>query len=132
MTTPLSFFEYLSEPLTKRTRILLVVLALPLLLSFWFPLWRISMEAPQYPKGLQLDIYSYTLDGGNEGRDLTEINLLNHYIGMKQIVEDELADLDWIPFAFGVGMGSSAFLLRDVSVSSSAFAVTTASSKKSS
>lgn len=100
--TPLSFFEYLSVPLTKRTRLLLVVLTLPLLLSFWFPLWRISMDAPQYPKGLKLDIYSYTLDGGNEGRDLAEINLLNHYIGMQQIVEDELSDLDWIPFAFGV------------------------------
>jgi hypothetical protein len=89
-------------PLTKRTRVLLAVLTLPLLLSFWFPLWRISMEAPQYPRGLQLDIYSHTLDAGNEGHDLTEINLLNHYIGMRQIVEAELSDLQWIPFALGV------------------------------
>jgi hypothetical protein len=59
------------------------------------------MEAPQYPEGLHLDIYSYRLEPGNDGRDLGEINILNHYIGMQTITRDELRDLDWIPFALG-------------------------------
>jgi copper chaperone NosL len=71
----------------------------PLLLSFLFPLWRISMQAPQYPDGLSMDIYSYKLVGGNDGHDVQEINVLNHYIGMRSITRDELRDLDWMPFA---------------------------------
>lgn len=96
-----TFHEFLSRPLQMRTRLLLVVMVIPLLLSFLFPLWRINMKAPQYPKGLSLDIYSYGLEPGNEGHDLKEINILNHYIGMRAITREELRDLDWLPFALG-------------------------------
>jgi hypothetical protein len=95
------FFHYLDRPLARRQRVLIALLALPLLLSFLFPLWRISMKAPQYPDGLYMDIWSYQLTGGNDGHDIVEINTLNHYIGMRAIERDELADLDWIPFALG-------------------------------
>ena len=97
----MTFHESLSVPLKGRTRLLLVALVLPLMLSFLFPMWRIHMTAPQYPKGLSLDIYSYCLSPGNDGRDLDEINILNHYIGMRKITREELRDLDWIPFALG-------------------------------
>lgn len=93
-----SFWEFLDAPLRVRSRLLLVGLILPLLLSFAFPLWRISMEAPQYPDGLSMDIYSYRLVGGNDGHDIQEINTLNHYIGMHSITREELRDLDWMPF----------------------------------
>jgi hypothetical protein len=93
-----SFWEFLDIPLRGGARILLVVLIVPLLLSFAFPLWRISMEAPQYPDGLSMDIYSYQLVGGNDGHDVKEINTLNHYIGMHAITREELRDLDWMPF----------------------------------
>ncbi|MBL8732867.1 MAG: hypothetical protein JNN13_10905 [Planctomycetes bacterium] len=93
-----NFWEFLDEPLRGRARVLLLALIVPLLASFAFPLWRISMEAPQYPKGLCMDIYAYQLVGGNDGHDITEINTLNHYIGMHQITRDELRDLDWLPF----------------------------------
>jgi len=99
---PLAFFEFLDVPLTMRTRVVLAGLVVVLILSFLFPLWRISMVAPQYPDGLYLDIYSYKLEAGNEGRDLKEINILNHYIGMRPITRDELQDLDWLPFGIGV------------------------------
>src|SRR5678816_3963581 len=56
------------------------------------------MKAPQYPDGLKMDIYSYQVVGGNDGHDVQEINVLNHYIGMHTITRDELRDLDWIPF----------------------------------
>jgi copper chaperone NosL len=93
-----SFWEFLDVPLRCRARLLLVALIVPLLLSFLFPLWRISMEAPQYPQGLRMDIYTYKLVGGNDGHDVQEINGLNHYIGMRQITREELRDLDWMPF----------------------------------
>ncbi|MCA8975361.1 MAG: hypothetical protein KDC98_11620 [Planctomycetes bacterium] len=93
-----SFWEFLDEPLRGGARLLLVALVVPLLLSFLFPLWRISMEAPQYPKGLTMDIYTNRLVGGNDGHDVQEINTLNHYIGMHTITREELRDLDWIPF----------------------------------
>lgn len=68
------------------------------------------MVAPQYPKGLWLDIFSWKLVGGHEGRDLDEINILNHYIGMKRIDRyDELVDLNWLPIAYG---GLALLLLR--------------------
>lgn len=104
MRTPAdNFWEFLDAPLRGRGRILLVLLTIPLLLSFAFPLWQIFMKAPQYPSGLTMDIYSYQVVGGNDGHDVQEINTLNHYIGMHTITREELRDLDWIPFAI-VGM----------------------------
>jgi len=94
-----SFWEFLDVPLRGGARLLLIALIVPLLLSFLFPLWRISMKAPQYPKGLSMDIYSWQLVGGNDGHDIQEINTLNHYIGMQSITREELRDLDWMPFA---------------------------------
>src|SRR5262245_55329739 len=49
-------------------------------LSAWLPLWRMTMRAPQYPKGLRL----YAFGAGMEG-DLRELSILNHYIGMPPI-----------------------------------------------
>jgi copper chaperone NosL len=95
-----TFWEYLEEPLRGRSRVVLALLVLPLLATFLFPLWRISMEAAQYPKGLSMDIWSYKLVGGHGGKDIPEINTLNHYIGMQTITREELRDLDWLPFAF--------------------------------
>ena len=95
------FYAVLSRPIEARSRLVLALLVLPLAVSFLFPLWRIRMEAPQYPKGLYVDIYAYRLDGGNHGHDITEINSLNHYIGMMKLERSSIPELGWIPFAFG-------------------------------
>jgi copper chaperone NosL len=95
------FYEFLDRPLFGWSRIVLAVLVIPLLLAFSAPLWKISLEAPQYPKGLYMEIYAHKLDGGDGGRHIKEINTLNHYIGMHPIDRRELSDLDWIPFALG-------------------------------
>jgi hypothetical protein len=80
----------------------LVLLAFLLLApSYLFPLYDMTMFAPQYPDGLRLHIYSYKLDGGNNGQDIKEINVLNHYIGMKDLVTDEFTEFKWIPFVVG-------------------------------
>lgn len=97
-----AFYAFLDRPLFPRARLLLLVLVVPLVLAFTQPLWRISMAAPQYPKGLTMDIHVHTITGGHDGRDLGEINTLNHYIGMRPIDRAALTDLDWIPFALGL------------------------------
>ncbi len=66
------------------------------------PLWRIQLVAPQYQEGLTLDMYSYQIAAGNGGQDLVEINVLNHYIGMKPIVQADFAEMRWMPFAIGI------------------------------
>jgi hypothetical protein len=98
------FYAFLEGPLFPKSRGLLLVLLVPLAISFWFPLWRITMTAPQYPNGLTLDIYSYKVEGGHEGKDVAEINILNHYIGLTHIDRESLSDLDWMPFALGALM----------------------------
>jgi hypothetical protein len=96
------FYEFLDRPIYGWGRLLLALAVIPLVLSFWSPLWTIDLEAPQYPKGLHMEIYTYKLEGGNNGQHIQEINTLNHYIGMRKIDRAELSDLDWIPFALGV------------------------------
>lgn len=96
------FYAFLDRPLRPLGRLLLLGSVALLVLSFAAPLWRISMTAPQYPKGLTMDIYSYKIEGGNEGHDIAEINSLNHYIGMREITRDQLVDLDWMPFGLGL------------------------------
>ena len=94
----------LALPLDVGPRGLLVVAALLLLPAYLSPLWRLTMFAPQYSDGLRMDIYSWKLVGGNGGQDIKEINLLNHYIGMKDLVSADFTEFKWMPFVIG-GMG---------------------------
>jgi len=92
----------LEQPLDLVPRVLLVVATLCLLGAYLFPLWNMTMYAPQYPEGLRMDIYSYKLEGGNKGQDVKEINVLNHYIGMRDIEVADFTEFKWIPFVVGI------------------------------
>jgi hypothetical protein len=92
-----------------RGRLLMVVGAALLAVAIFLPLWQIHLVAPQYQEGLDLYIYSHKLEAGNEGQDLTEINNLNHYIGMQPIEEEDFAEMTFIPFLLG---GFSLLALR--------------------
>lgn len=100
-----NFFEragrYLNLPLELGPRGLLVLAALLLIPTYFLPLWKLTMFAPQYPDGLRLGIYSFKLEGGNAGQDLKEINLLNHYIGMKDLAASDFTEFKWMPFVIG-------------------------------
>ena len=73
-------------------RALLALSAVLLGLSVLFPLWKISLTAPQYPEGLGMHIWAHTVSGV-EPNDLQNINGLNHYIGMATIEPDEIPEL---------------------------------------
>lgn len=95
------FYEVLAQPLIPWTRVLLLLALIPLAWGATQRLWTIEFFAPQYPKGLELHVYTYSISGGNEGVDLTEINTLNHYVGMRALDPADFADLDFMPFAIG-------------------------------
>jgi copper chaperone NosL len=92
------FFEL---SLNLRERMLVVVAALLLGSVYLLPLWNLTMFAPQYPDGLRMDIYSYKLEGGRAGQDVKEINVLNHYIGMKDLAAEDFTEFKWMPFVVG-------------------------------
>ena len=98
-----AFFEL---PLTLKSRVLILVAVLVLLPSFFFPLWNMSFYSNQYPDGLVLHIYSYQLEGGKTPNrdDLREINSLNHYIGMRPLLESDFSEFTWVPLVVGLLM----------------------------
>jgi copper chaperone NosL len=95
------FYERLGQPIRPWMRLLLLAAIVPLALGAAERLWTIRFFAPQYPYGLELHVYTYTIGGGNDGKDLPEINTLNHYVGMRKLDPAEFADLDFLPFAVG-------------------------------
>lgn len=62
--------------------LLLGLAGLLLVVSILVPFWRMTLLAPQYPQGLEVDAYLNRLEG-----DVREIDGLNHYIGMRPLGE---------------------------------------------
>lgn len=98
-----TFFE---QPLTLKSRVLILVAVIVLLPTFFFPLWNMSFYSNQYTDGLVLHIYSYQLEGGKTANrdDLREINSLNHYIGMRPLLESDFSEFTWVPLVIGLLM----------------------------
>ncbi|MCS7224588.1 MAG: nitrous oxide reductase family maturation protein NosD [Armatimonadetes bacterium] len=59
---------------------LIVAGAVLLLIASRLPFWQVDVFAPQYPNGLRLITYLDRLEG-----DVRELDILNHYIGMKPL-----------------------------------------------
>ncbi len=74
------------------TRVLLFICAIGLLTVLFTPMWRIDLDAPQYPEGLRMLIYANRL-GGN----VDIINGLNHYIGMKTLHDKDFVEFKILP-----------------------------------
>ena len=99
---PRTIQNVLDRPVSLTGRLLLLAGVVVILAGAALPLWRIQLVAPQYAEGLTLDMYAYQIVAGNGGQDLAEINTLNHYIGMKPIVEADFLEMKVLPFAIGV------------------------------
>ena len=99
--------------MNKTSSIFVAIGALLLILVFFFPLWAISLDAPQYPEGLGLKIWVNNISGDQEF-DLQNINCLNHYIGMKAIEPGSFAELKIMPYIliFMIGFGLLNSFLR--------------------
>ncbi len=95
------FNDILNTPLNISSRVLILIAAIALIPSLFTPLWHLNFESQQYPEGLELYIYANSLVGGDDGNDLTEINILNHYIGMAELKEEDFTEFKWIPLIIG-------------------------------
>ncbi|MCU0345107.1 MAG: hypothetical protein MUF28_14940 [Ignavibacterium sp.] len=83
--------------MNTKSRIMVAVAALILILTFFFPLWTIDLNAPQYPEGLGIRIWLDQISG-MKPNDLQSINGLNHYIGMKVIDPESIPELKIMPY----------------------------------
>jgi copper chaperone NosL len=81
----------------SKTRIFMLAAAVALPLMFVFPIWKITLEAPQYPKGLGMYIWVNKITG-SEPNTLQNINIMNHYIGMKPIEPESIPELRFMPY----------------------------------
>ncbi len=87
---------------------LLGAAALALLISIFLPYWRVRLFAPQYPGGLGLVAYVNRITG-----NVDEINILNHYIGMRPIQEAARLELSlsiWIILAISLLVVAAVFV----------------------
>lgn len=76
---------------------LIFFISVALLAVLYFqPLWVIALEAPQYPGGIKMYIWINQITGEDE-HTLANINILNHYIGMKYIVPESIPELKYFP-----------------------------------
>ncbi len=85
------------KPLKKISWISLLVSSLLLTVTYFVPIWKIDLWAPQYPEGLSMSIWLYKLSG-----QVDIINGLNHYIGMAHIKEEMFPEFKILPYAVGI------------------------------
>lgn len=86
-----------SNAISPLHRIILILCSLGLAAVIFLPIWRIELDAAQYPEGLELKIYSHKLAGQVE-----IINGLNHYIGMKTLHADDFIEFTVLPYIIGL------------------------------
>ncbi|MCR9063563.1 MAG: hypothetical protein NXI00_06340 [Cytophagales bacterium] len=84
------------KDLNKSSRLLILLASLALLATYFLPIWRIDLWAPQYPEGLSMFIWLDKLSGQVE-----IINGLNHYIGMAHIKEEMFPEFIYLPYIAG-------------------------------
>ncbi|MEP7278378.1 MAG: nitrous oxide reductase accessory protein NosL [Bacteroidota bacterium] len=83
----------MENKLSFTSRILLIIGAIALVIVIFVPIWRIDLDAPQYPEGLTLTIHANGLKG-----NVAIINGLNHYIGMKTLHNEDFIEFSILPY----------------------------------
>ncbi len=83
----------MKKTLSLMTKILLLLGAAGLIVVLFTPVWRIDLDAPQYPEGLTLKIHANGIRG-----NVDIINGLNHYIGMKTLHNEDFFEFTILPY----------------------------------
>lgn len=78
------------------SRVVIAVATLAIIATYFLPIWAIYLVAPQYPEGLEMNIWLSKITGQVE-----IINGLNHYIGMKKINADMFPEFKILPYLIG-------------------------------
>lgn len=79
------------KKLSTISRIIIAITSVSIIISYFVPVWRIDLFAPQYPEGLVMKIWLKNLSG-----DVDIINGLNHYIGMKKISVEMFPEFSYL------------------------------------
>lgn len=79
--------------ISSLTRAITFICGILLIVVLFVPLWKITLDAPQYPEGLVMKMYPNRLSG-----DVEIINGLNHYIGMKTLHTDDFKEFAILPY----------------------------------
>src|SRR5829696_9415151 len=82
--------------MSLRSRILIAIGALTMIIMYFVPAWSIYLIAPQYPEGLSMQIWLNKITG-----QVDIINGLNHYIGMKHINASMFPEFDFLVYIVG-------------------------------
>jgi len=82
--------------LTMLSKVMLLIAGSLFIGSLFVPMWRIELEAPQYPEGLVLQLHANKIGG-----DVEIINGLNHYIGMATLHTENFFEFTVLPYLFG-------------------------------
>ncbi len=88
------------KTLKPLSRLVIMLAALLMVSAYFVPLWQILMWAPQYPEGLEMDIWINTIKG-----DVKVISALNHYIGMKHIEVEMFPEFEYMIYIVGFLIG---------------------------
>lgn len=86
-----------SKVMKNGPRILMFLAGVSLLMLFVFPMWQITLVAPQYPTGVTMYIWINKIGGTSPGT-LQNINILNHYVGMKMIEPSSIPELEYFQY----------------------------------
>ena len=81
------------EILSGVQRSIVIAAGVILFMSIFVPIWRIELDAPQYPEGLKLQIHADKIGG-----DVDIINGLNHYIGMATLHTENFIEFSILPY----------------------------------
>jgi copper chaperone NosL len=84
------------KKMSSVSRVMIGLAALAMIATYFLPVWAIYLIAPQYPEGLEMNIWLHKLTG-----EVDIINGLNHYIGMKKISADMFPELRFLVFIIG-------------------------------
>jgi len=82
--------------LSLPSRIIVAIVSLSLIGTYFLPIWRIDLFAPQYPEGLTMKIWLNNITG-----QIDIINGLNHYIGMRHIRPEMFPEFDFLVYVVG-------------------------------
>ena len=107
------------KPVAAFRFLILIAAGVLIIVSMKYPMWYMYLDSNNFPKGIGMAVWAThpgdpgdidDLDGG-----LKEINVLNHYIGMREISEETMSIFTILPILLVVSAilsGIAAFVRR--------------------
>jgi hypothetical protein len=93
-----------SKKLSVLSCLLIALSSVLIVISIFFPWWKMVFYAPQYPEGLNIIVFPDRLEG-----QIDIVNGLNHYIGMKEFSPENFPELRYLRYLVG-GLAALTFV----------------------